>query len=60
MHGSEWRENRRWSFTAYVTRIGTPPAPSLVAAALRALERIRTKSEAAGTLGGKRRRRGMA
>jgi hypothetical protein len=31
--------------TAYVARIGTPPRPVLVAAALAALERIRTKSE---------------
>ena len=31
--------------TAYVERIGTPPSPALAAAALRALEIVKTKSE---------------
>ena len=31
--------------TAFVARIGAPPSPDLVSSALRALERIRTKSE---------------
>ena len=30
---------------AFVNRIGAPPSPALVASALRALERIKTKSE---------------
>ena len=30
---------------AFVTRIGAPPSPALVSSALRALERIKTKSE---------------
>ena len=31
--------------TAFVARIGTPPSPDLIASALSALERIKTKSE---------------
>jgi hypothetical protein len=31
--------------TAFVARVGTTPSPTLVSSALRALERIRTKSE---------------
>ena len=31
--------------TAFVTRIGAPPSPTLVSSALRARERIKTKSE---------------
>lgn len=31
--------------TQFVTRIGAPPSPTLVSSALRALERIKTKSE---------------
>ncbi len=31
--------------TAFVARIGTPPSPVLISSALRALDRIKTKSE---------------